>query len=54
MGHSSYYDDSIWKRIAKCLLSGFLAALFGVVVSEVVANSLIEISVTPIFSGVCN
>lgn len=47
-----YDDDSLGKRIGKCFLSGIFAGLFGVVVAEVVANSLIEISVTPIFSVV--
>jgi len=48
----SYETDSLGKRIAKCLLSAFIAALFGVVVAEVVANSLVEISITPVFSVV--
>lgn len=48
----NYESDSFGKRFAKCILSSFIASIFGVVVAEVVANSLVEISVTPIFSVV--
>lgn len=43
-------DDTGGKRVGKVLLSGFLGGLFGVLVAEVVANSLVEISITPYFS----
>jgi hypothetical protein len=50
MGHR---EDSCGKRVGKCLLSALIAALFGIVVAEVVANSLVEISITEVFSVVC-
>jgi len=43
-------DDSAGKRVGKIILSGFLSGLFGVLIAEVVANSLVEISITPVFS----
>lgn len=43
-------DDSTGKRVGKIILSGFLSGLFGVLIAEVVANSLVEISITPVFS----
>lgn len=46
-------DESLGKRIGKSLLSSLIAGIFGVVVAEVVANSLVEISITPVFSIVC-
>jgi len=43
-------EDSTGKRAGKIILSGFLSGLFGVLIAEVVANSLVEISITPVFS----
>jgi len=43
-------DDSCGKRLGKVILSAFLSGLFGVLIAEVVANSLVEISITPVFS----
>eukprot|EP01111_Echinosteliopsis_oligospora_P000490 TRINITY_DN1053_c0_g1_i1.p1 TRINITY_DN1053_c0_g1~~TRINITY_DN1053_c0_g1_i1.p1 ORF type:complete len:248 (-),score=36.54 TRINITY_DN1053_c0_g1_i1:97-840(-) len=43
-------SDSTGKRIAKCFLSAAVASIFGVVVAEVVANCLVEISETPVFA----
>jgi len=43
-------EDSCVKRGGKIVLSGLLSGLFGVLVAEVVANSLVEISITPVFS----
>jgi len=43
-------EDSCVKRVGKMVLSGLLSGLFGVLVAEVVANSLVEISITPVFS----
>lgn len=43
-------EDSCAKRTGKVVLSALLAGLFGVLVAEVVANSLVEISITPVFS----
>ncbi len=45
--------DSPGRRVGKCLLSALIAGVYGIVVAEVVANSLVEISITPIFSIVC-
>lgn len=42
--------DSTGKRLAKSFVSMFIAAIVGVVIAEVVANSLIEISITYVFS----
>jgi len=43
-------EDSTGKRVGKVILSAFLSGLFGVLIAEVVANSLVEISITPVFS----
>jgi hypothetical protein len=38
------------EKVGRAALSGLLGALVGVVIAEIVANSLIEISLSPVFS----
>jgi len=41
---------SLPNKIGRCLVSALLGGVIGVAIAEVVANSLIEISLTPVFS----
>lgn len=43
-------DDSPRSRILKCLASASVGMVIGVVIAEVIANSLIEISLTYVFA----